>query len=162
MAKRKSTKKRRSTRKGRRGMGAIPNVKNLTSGVMEVAGAVGGAIAASYVTNKLLDKFMTNTPSAKHGLVMVGGILIDGMVKQPLLKSVAKGMAISGGLNLAKTLVPAIGAITESDVTSLMEDITIGDDVISEDVTIGGDDYGVGEDIISEDLTIGEDVIEFM
>jgi len=148
MAKRKKTTHRR---RSKRGMGGFPKVKGLTSGLMEVAGAVGGAVAASYVTNKLLDKFMPTTPAAKHGAVMVGGLLLDSMMKQPILKNVGKGMAIAGGLNLAKTLVPGIAGITDGDVTSIMEDITLGEDVIAEDVTIG-------EDVtLGEDLSLGED-----
>ena len=54
MAKRR--KKSMSRRRSKRGMGGFPKVKGLTSGLMEVAGAVGGAVAASYVTNKLSDK----------------------------------------------------------------------------------------------------------
>lgn len=148
--KRKTATKRRVSRR-RKGMGALPGMKGLTGSLMNVAGAIGGAVAASYVENKLLEKMFVEKPAIKSGLVMVGGILLESMIKMPLLKSVGNGMAIAGGLSLAKTLVPGLKGIGEYEMTSLMEDITIGEDTtLAEDVTIG------------EDITIGESVDDVM
>jgi hypothetical protein len=148
--KRKSATKRRISRR-RKGMGALPGMKGLTGSLMNVAGAIGGAVAASYVENKLLEKMFVDKPAIKSGLVMAGGILLESMIKMPILKSVGNGMAIAGGLSLAKTLVPGLKGIGEYEMTSLMEDITIGEDTtLAEDVTIG------------EDITIGESVDDVM
>jgi hypothetical protein len=148
--KRKLATKRRISRR-RKGIGALPGMKGLTGSLMNVAGAIGGAVAASYVENKLLEKMFIDKPAIKSGLVMAGGILIESMIKMPILKSVGNGMAIAGGLSLAKTLVPGLKGIGEYEMTSLMEDITIGEDTtIAEDVTIG------------EDITIGESVDDVM
>jgi hypothetical protein len=148
--KRKSATKRRISRR-RKGMGALPGMKGLTGSLMNVAGAIGGAVAASYVENKLLEKMFVDKPAIKSGLVMAGGIILESMIKMPLLKSVGNGMAIAGGLSFAKTLVPGLKGIGEYEMTSLMEDITIGEDTtLAEDVTIG------------EDITIGESVDDMM
>jgi hypothetical protein len=148
--KRKSTTKRRISRR-RKGMGALPGMKGLTGSLMNVAGAIGGAVAASYVENKLLEKMFVDKPAIKSGIVMAGGIVLESMMKTPILKSIGNGMAITGGLSLAKKLVPGLAGIGEYEMTSLMEDITIGEDTtLAEDVTIG------------EDITIGESVDDVM
>ena len=148
--KRKSATKRRISRR-RKGMGALPGMKGLTGSLMNVAGAIGGAVAASYVENKLLEKMFVDKPAIKSGIVMAGGIVLESMMKTPILKSIGNGMAITGGLSLAKKLVPGLAGIGEYEMTSLMEDITIGEDTtLAEDVTIG------------EDITIGESVDDVM
>jgi hypothetical protein len=149
MSRKRKTATRKRTSRRRKGMGALPGMKGLTGSLMNVAGAIGGAVAASYVENKLLEKMFIDKPAIKSGLVMAGGILIESMIKMPILKSVGNGMAIAGGLSLAKTLVPGLKGIGEYEMTSLMEDITIGEDTtLAEDITIG--------DTIAEDITIGD------
>jgi hypothetical protein len=149
MAKRRKNTVKRRSHKRRKGMGALPGMSNITGSLINVAGAIGGAVAASYVENKLLEKMFVDKPAIKSGLVMAGGILLESMMKQSILKSVGNGMAIAGGLSLAKTLVPGLKGIGEYEMTSLMEDITIGEEVaMDEDITIG--------DTIAEDVTIGD------
>jgi len=146
--KRKSATKRRISRR-RKGMGALPGMKGITGSLMNVAGAIGGAVAASYVEKKLMEKMFTDKPAIKSGIVMAGGIFLESIMKTPLLKSLGNGMAIAGGLSLAKTLVPGLAGIGEYEMTALMEDITIGENLtIAEDVTIG--------DTIAEDITLGD------
>jgi len=90
-------------------------------------------------------------PAIKSGIVMAGGIVLESMMKTPILKSIGNGMAITGGLSLAKKLVPGLAGIGEYEMTSLMEDITIGEDTtLAEDITIG------------EDVTIGESVDDML
>jgi hypothetical protein len=148
--KRKTATKKRISRR-RKGMGALPGMKGITGSLMNVAGAIGGAVAASYVENKLLQKMFVDKPAIKSGIVMAGGIVLESIMKQPLLKSVGNGMAITGGLSLAKKLIPGLAGIGEYEMTSLMEDITIGEE-LAEDVTIG--------DTIAEDITIGDTMEE--
>jgi len=148
--KRKSATKKRTFRR-RKGIGALPGMKGLTGSLMNVAGAIGGAVAASYVENKLLEKMFVDKPAIKSGIVMAGGIVLESMMKTPILKSIGNGMAITGGLSLAKKLVPGLAGIGEYEMTSLMEDITIGEDTtLAEDITIG------------EDVTIGESVDDML
>jgi len=149
MAKRRKNTVKRRSHKRRKGMGALPGMSSITGSLINVAGAIGGAIAASYVENKLLEKMFEKTPAIKSGIVMAGGIVLESIMKQPLLKSVGNGMAITGGLSLAKKLIPGLAGIGEYEMTSLMEDITIGEEVsMDEDITIG--------DTIAEDVTIGD------
>lgn len=152
--KRKSATKRRVSRR-RKGMGALPGMSNITGSLMNVAGAIGGAVAASYVQNKLLATMFVDKPAIKSGIVLAGGIVLESMMKTPLFKSIGNGMAIAGGLSLAKTLVPGLNGIGEYEMTSLMEDITIGEDfTMAEDITIGEDTT------IAEDITIGDTMEE--
>jgi hypothetical protein len=149
MSRKRKTATRKRTSRRRKGMGALPGMKGITGSLMNVAGAIGGAVAASYVEKKLMEKMFTDKPAIKSGIVMAGGILLESIIKTPLLKSLGNGMAIAGGLSLAKTLVPGLNGIGEYEMTSLMEDITIGEDTtLAEDITIG--------DTIAEDITIGD------
>jgi hypothetical protein len=147
MSRKRKTATRKRTSRRRKGMGALPGMKGITGSLMNVAGAIGGAVAASYVENKLLATMFVDKPAIKSGIVMAGGIALESLMKTPLLKSLGNGMAIAGGLSLAKTLVPGLKGIGEYEMTSLMEDITIGEE-LAEDVTIG--------DTIAEDVTIGD------
>lgn len=137
MAKRRKSKKsyRRSGRKRMSGIGA------LTSNLTEIGGMLVGGIAAQYVTGTLLKDFMTKTPLAKNVAPAVVGFALQSFVKQPMIKSVATGMIVVGGLNTVKTLVPAIGEITDADIRGIEEEITVG----AMDMIEGGEEITVGE-----------------
>lgn len=101
MAKRKKAVKR-STR--RRRVGAIGG-----DGVKVILGAVVGSVAANLVASKLP---ATLDDKIKGAIIAVAGFFVAKQ-SSPMIKGLGIGMAASGGVTLAKAVLPAgtLGAI---------------------------------------------------
>jgi hypothetical protein len=109
MAKRKS-KKAKTTRVM---SGIASRAKGLTPVVKNVALAVGGAVAAGAIANKLP---LTN-PKLKAATPMIGGILLAGTFgkRNQMLKDVGTGMAVIGALSLLKQFMPNVPVLAGED-----------------------------------------------
>lgn len=137
MAKKAKSKKKHHRRK-RGGVHGF-NMKSGGDSMMNIVATVAGAVGGSYINNHLLPSSLDD--KIKSVLVVAGG-LIGVMVSKPgVMKSFATGVAVAGGLNLTRSLVPGIASITEADISGIEDEITIEDDLIQEDVhMISGSD----------------------
>jgi hypothetical protein len=149
MAKRRKHKKsyRRSGRSRMSGIGAI------SSNITEIGGMLVGAIAGNYVTNVLLKDQFKDQATLKNAIPLVAGFALQSFVKQPMIKNVATGMIVVGGLNTVRGVVPAIGELMDSDIRGIEEEITVGAmDMIEEDITVGELTDSISEITGSEEL----------
>lgn len=160
MAKRRkktTTHRRKSSRRGGlHGFGG--GMKNLTPVLIQVAEGVGGAIVASYATNKFLGdvgKGDANNPKGqpnlKHLIVLGAGAAATMFVSNPHVKAIGVGVASYAGLQLAKSAIPGLGDLMIGEVDAIMENLMIGaaDDsypLIEEDVVIDEDTTIIGND----------------
>lgn len=101
MAKRRKSKptRRRSSRR----MGAIGG-----SMITDVLGTIAGAFVA-----KKIQQTLSFDDKVKNGIVLGAGIFLPKFVKNPMVKSVANGMTAIGGLGLAGSFFPQLGAVDE-------------------------------------------------
>lgn len=101
MAKRKTRKtvKRRASRR----MGAVNS-----SMITDILGTVAGAFVA-----KKIQQTLTFDDKIKNGIVLGAGIFLPKFVKSPIVKSMANGMTAIGGLGLAGSFFPALGAVED-------------------------------------------------
>jgi len=143
MARRRKAKKvshRRKRRSGIHGFSAASAMNQVQPLLLGIA----GGIAAQAVTNHLL-KDSKMDEKLKAGIpVLIGfaGMMFDksnGMISQ-----LSKGMALVGGVNVAKQFMPGITGITDGDMAGIEEDIVIEG---NEMLTINGDesDASIGE-----------------
>lgn len=131
--KRKHKKHSRSYR--HKGMGAIPG--GLAGTVTNVAAIAVGALAAKYVKSKLLS---SQSDTIKTAAPVALGLALTTLVKNPMIKSVGAGMLVGPVVDFSSSKL-GLGAFTDADTTSIMENITIG----APEVTVG--EITVGEDI---------------
>ncbi len=83
--------------------------------VMEVAGILVGAVATRFVV-KGIDKALPNADATLKAVLPVGAGIFLAMQKNPLIKNAGLGMIGSGGVALANSLIPGIGAPEIPDV----------------------------------------------
>lgn len=83
--------------------------------VMDVAGILVGAVATRFVV-KGLDKALPNANPTLKAVLPVGAGIFLAMQKNPLVKSAGLGMIGSGGVALANSIIPGIGAPEIPDV----------------------------------------------
>ena len=131
MALRKKHTKRHHSRR-RRGMHGLSSA---TSMIPTILGIAGGAIAAKYVSGKLLS---SQSDTIKAVAPIAAGLGLTMFVKNPILKSVGEGMIIGPVINFASSKL-GIAGIDDSSMARIMENITVGENVtVGEDVTVGG------------------------
>jgi len=138
MAKRKKSRKsyrRRSRRVGAIGGGGI---------VTQALGIIGGAIAGNLVQNKLLANVTMIPDAAKSAGVVVLGAFFPKIVKGDLGKALGNGMIAAGGLQLAKSVLPA-GMIGATDTIDFP--VVVGEVPDNLSVIAGGDDVMAGDDL---------------
>jgi hypothetical protein len=130
MARRKKhTKKHSRRRRGMHGLGTA------TSMIPTILGIAGGAIAAKYVSSKLLTN---QSDTIKTVAPIAAGLGIAMFVKNPIFKSVGEGMIIGPVINMASSKL-GIAGVDDSSMARIMENITVGEDVtVGEDITVGG------------------------
>jgi hypothetical protein len=157
MAKRKRTHKRKTTHRRRRSglHGVGGGLKNMTPVLIQIAEGVGGAIGASFVTNKFLANMAPDKPNMKHLVVMGASVAAVLFIKNDHVKAVAIGAGSYAGLQLAKTAIPGVGDLMIGEVDSIMENLMIG----AADPTIAGE-YPMIEDAVMIDENITEDITE--
>lgn len=102
MARKRSSKKRGTSK--RRRIGAVGG----GDGVKLILGAIGGAVVSGLVSSKLP---ATMDDKIKGAILAVAGFFVAKQ-KSAIIKGMGVGIAASGGLTLAKSLLPA-GAIGE-------------------------------------------------
>ena len=102
MARKKSTSKKGTSK--RRRIGAVGG----GDGVKMILGAIGGAVVSGIVSSKLP---ATMDEKIKGAILAVAGFFVAKQ-KSPLIKGMGIGVAASGGLTVAKSLLPA-GTIGE-------------------------------------------------
>jgi hypothetical protein len=131
----KSSYRRRSRRMGAVGMGG-----QLT----QALGIIGGAIAGNLVQNKLLGNVTAIPEAAKSAVVVAAGIFFPKVVKGDLGKALGNGMIAAGGIQLAKSVLPAglIGAMDTIDFP-----VSVGEVPDNLSVIAGGDDVMAGDDL---------------
>ena len=125
----------------RKGMGAIPG--GLAGTVTNVAAIAVGALAAKYVKGKLLS---SQSPMIQTAAPVALGLALTALVKNPMVKSVGAGMLVGPVVDFSSSKL-GLGAFTDADTTSIMENITIG----APEVTVGA----TPEITVGEDITIG-------
>lgn len=128
-------KKATSRRKGRRRMGAIGK-----AGMQSILGIVGGAIAAKFVTAKVLPNLDARIKSA--GVIALGALVFPRIVKGELGKAIGNGMVAVGGANLVSEFIPGIGAMETIDFP-----VTVGEVPDNISVIAGADDVMAGDDL---------------
>jgi hypothetical protein len=82
---------------------------------MDVAGILVGAIAARFAV-KAIDKALPNANPTIKAIIPVGAGVFLAMQKNPLIKNAGFGMIGSGGVALANSIIPGIGAPEIPDV----------------------------------------------
>jgi hypothetical protein len=137
MAKRK---KSRKTSRRRRRIGAIGGGGMIT----QALGIIGGAIAGNLVQNKLLANVTAVPEAAKSAGVVALGVFFPKIVKGELGKALGNGMIAAGGIQLAKSVLPA-GMIGATD--SIEFPVMVGEVPDNLSVIAGGDDVMAGDDL---------------
>lgn len=138
MAKKK--KSRKSYRRRSRRMGAIGGGGMIT----QAAGIIGGAIAGNLVQNKLLANVTAIPDAAKSAVVVALGVFFPRIVKGEIGKALGNGMIAAGGVQLAKSVLPAgmIGAMDTIDFP-----VVVGEVPDNLSVIAGADDVMAGDDL---------------
>jgi hypothetical protein len=137
MAKRK---KSRKTSRRRRRTGAIGGGGMIT----QALGIIGGAIAGNLVQNKLLANVTAVPEAAKSAGVVALGVFFPKIVKGELGKALGNGMIAAGGVQLAKSVLPA-GMIGATD--SIEFPVMVGEVPDNLSVIAGSDDVMAGDDL---------------
>jgi hypothetical protein len=137
MAKRK---KSRKTSRRRRRIGAIGGGGMIT----QALGIIGGAIAGNLVQNKLLANVTAVPEAAKSAGVVALGVFFPKIVKGELGKALGNGMIAAGGVQLAKSVLPA-GMIGATD--SIEFPVMVGEVPDNLSVIAGSDDVMAGDDL---------------
>lgn len=120
-------------------------IKQITKQVTPIAGVIAGSLAADVVINKALP---TTINKNIRTLIPVGvGIFLLTM-KGDFMKSLGSGMIANAGTQFAKSAIPGLAGITESDMDAVFEDIS---EEINEVDTLNEFDT-LNEDI-SEDIS---------
>jgi hypothetical protein len=134
--------------------------------VMEIGGALAGAVATGIVKN-LLEKSAPNLSPMVRGAVVTGAGAFLAIQKSPLLKGAGLAMVSVGGYDLVKAFMPnAIGAIDDIFVSAPADQMVLSapadQSVISGDEFMGESDYSInGDEFMGEsDYSINGD--EFM
>jgi hypothetical protein len=118
--------------------------------VMEIGGALAGAVATGIVKN-LLEKSAPNLSPMIRGAVVTGAGAFLAIQKSPLLKGAGLAMVSVGGYDLVKAFMPnAIGAIDDIFV-SAPADQSVLSAPADQSVLSGADDYSInGEEFMGE------------
>ena len=129
-------------------------LKKIGKQVTPIAGVIAGSLAADVVINKALPDTLNKTVRT---LVPVGlGIFLLSM-KGQFMQSLGSGMIANAGTQLAKSTIPGLAGITESDMDAVFEDISEDMDM-NEDIS---EDFNTLNEDISEDFsTLNEDISE--
>jgi hypothetical protein len=123
-------------------------IKQITKQVTPIAGVIAGSLAADVVINKALPSTMNKNIRT---LIPVGvGIFLLTM-KGDFMKSLGSGMIANAGTQFAKSAIPGLAGITESDMDAVFEDI-------SEEIEINELDTLNEFDTLNEDIS--EDISE--
>ena len=150
------------------GLGGPGMVKGLMAGLVDTAIAVGGGIGGSVAAAKFLSETMN--PKIKAAIPMAAGLVLAGM-RQRMIAQIGRGLAIVGGLSLAKQFLPATlpvlaGAedttvIGPAHVAGALEDFSGAEDIFAQgDTAQLADDSieGADEDIFRGDEIEGDDL----
>lgn len=129
-------KKATSRRRSRRRMGAIG-----AAGMQSILGIVGGAVAAKFVTAKVLPNLDSRIKSA--GVIALGALVMPRILKGELGKALGNGMIAVGGSNLIAEFVPGIGAMETIDFPVTVGEVPDNISVIAGDSVMAGDDLSV-------------------
>lgn len=128
--------------------------KKMNLPIMEIGGALAGAVATGVVKN-LLDKSAPNLSPMIKGAVVTGAGAFIAMQKSPLLKGAGLAMVSVGGYDLVKAFMPnAIGAIDDIFVSAPADQYILSapadQSVISGEEYMGADEYSInGDDSIN-------------
>jgi tetrahydromethanopterin S-methyltransferase subunit A len=124
-------------------------IKQITKQVTPIAGVIAGSLAADVVINKALADVIKDKNI--RTLIPVGlGIFLLTM-KGDFMKSLGSGMIANAGTQFAKSTIPGLSGITESDMDAVFEDI-------SEEIEINELDTLNEFDTLNEDIS--EDISE--
>lgn len=131
-------KRKKSTGRRRRRMGAIGK----GAGIQSILGIVGGAVAAKYVTAKLLPNVDSKIKSA--GVIALGAFVMPRVLKGELGKALGNGMVAVGGANLVSEFLPGIGAMETIEFPVQVGEVPDNISVIAgDDAVMAGDDLSV-------------------
>lgn len=117
--------KRKSSKRRMSGFGGAG--KGLTKYIMPViAGAVG--LAAGQIAANQIAKMFPTTSSAVAGGIQAGVGLLAATIfgSNPTILTGALSFAAGGALTAGKGVIPGLGALTEGDVSDIMNGIQIG------------------------------------
>ena len=130
-------KRKKASGRRRRRMGAIGK----GAGIQSILGIVGGAVAAKYVTAKLLPNVDSKIKSA--GVIALGAIVMPKVLKGELGKALGNGMVAVGGANLVSEFLPGIGAMETIEFPVQVGEVPDNISVIAGDEVMAGDDLSV-------------------
>jgi hypothetical protein len=122
--------------------------------VMEIGGALAGAVATGIVKN-LLEKSAPNLSPMVRGAVVTGAGAFLAIQKSPLLKGAGLAMVSVGGYDLVKAFMPnAIGAIDDIFVSAPADQMILS--APADQSVISGDEFMGEMDSINGDEFMGE------
>jgi hypothetical protein len=125
--------RKRGRRRGRFMGGKVSTrsiIGNAGNALAGVAGAVGGAMLGNAIPAK--------DARIKAAVPLVAGIVLSGMISNPLFRSILIGVSIGGGLSLVRQLAPQIPMLAGADDTVLL----LPERPAGETVEIGQPQYG--------------------
>lgn len=96
--------------KRRKSIGAMKSSKKLTGTLLNIVAGTAGYIGASML-NKI--EFVGANPTIAGAVKLVGGAFLAGTAKGEIMKNVAMGVALGGGVELSRSL------LTKADGTSI-------------------------------------------
>ena len=144
--------------------------------VEQVLGAVAGGIIVNMIAKQLPVATTPNGEKMKSAAIFAAGVFVSAKTKNPMLKTVAGGVAVGGGMQLVKHFVPtllagddllgytqALGDVEEAriyaglgHVQGLHGDDLLGTDLLGTDLLgddlLGDEIYGDNFDLAGDDL----------
>lgn len=131
-------KRKKASGRRRRRIGAIGK----GAGIQSILGIVGGAVAAKYVTAKLLPNVDSKIKNA--GVIALGAFVMPRVLKGELGKALGNGMVAVGGANLVSEFLPGIGAMETIEFPVQVGEVPDNISVIAgDDAVMAGDDLSV-------------------
>ena len=117
--------------------------KKMNLPVMEIGGALAGAIATGLV-KKVLEKSAKDLDPKIQGAIVTGIGAFIAMQKSPILKGAGLAMVSVGGYDLVKAFIPdSIGAIEDIFVSAPADQMILS--APADQSIISGDDVFLGE-----------------
>jgi len=149
--------RRRTRRRSARRYGF--DKKDIMSILMQAGGAVAGGIGSSYLVNMIPNI----DPKLKAAIPLAGGVALSmtKMANKPLIKALALGMMVTGGLALVRQFMPTIPLLAGEDEVSgeavmvpgsAEQQAMLGEPLGIDDEEFAGEPLGATEFATSADL----------
>jgi hypothetical protein len=126
-------------------------IKSMTKQIKPAVGVIAGSIAADVLANKAIPASLP--PIVKRATPILLGLFLMGQ-KGEFIKNLGAGMVANAGTLLAKSTIPGLAGICESDMDGMFEDIAediaedISEDIADEYTTLNDSYETLNESII--------------